>query len=133
VTAPIRIFAQSSSVVGLMSTTPLAVISLLTASKMLSAMGSMMFSINSLMETYALRSDCAGGGGAAFDAHAASASPLTSSAPAAKRPRVISVPFRSVISSRGDPIPRLRAGVPEEFLNFATGCSALVRGWKLGT
>src|SRR5262245_21091257 len=56
VTPPMRIFSQSSSVLGPMSFAPCFVTTAPTASKMLSAMGSSMSRISSLTETTGLRS-----------------------------------------------------------------------------
>src|SRR5579864_3899455 len=61
VTAPVLTLSQSSSVLGRCSTTPLAVVSHQTASKMLSATGSIMFFISSLTETTGVISPKSGG------------------------------------------------------------------------
>src|ERR1700730_18669228 len=55
-TAPIWIFSQSSSVFGTVSTAPFLVTTVRTASKMLSATGSIMYRISSLTETMGLMS-----------------------------------------------------------------------------
>src|SRR4029453_13118766 len=79
-TAPIRIFSQSSSLLGSTSTTPFLVIVLPTALKMLSATGSIMYFISSLTDTTGLTSPHnAGGGGGGDEEHAANAAPATTS------------------------------------------------------
>src|SRR4029453_5620533 len=80
-TAPIRIFSQSSSVLGSTSTTPFLVIVLPPALKMLSATGSIMYFISSLTDTTGLTSphNAGGGGGGGDEEHAANAAPATPS------------------------------------------------------
>src|ERR1051326_4609606 len=90
-TAPVRILSQSSSVLGSMSIVPCLETVVLTASKMLSATGSIMYFINSFTETTGLRSPqsaaCgadvwAGGGGAVgFDEEHAAAAALRRTRP----------------------------------------------------
>ena len=64
VTAPIFTFSQSSSVFGVVSLIPLRVMSHVTASKMLSASGSIVNRISSFTETTAFISVRTGAGGA---------------------------------------------------------------------
>src|SRR4051812_29374523 len=83
-TAPIWIFSQSSSVLGSLSTSPFFVITVLTALKMLSANGSIMYFISSLTDTTGLNSPqrTGAGGGAAAG--------FGDEQPAATAPRTIS-------------------------------------------
>src|SRR5215510_18737 len=74
VTAPTRIFSQSASVTGLVSTTPFLLITVPTESNTKSEAGSIMSRISSFTETTGFKSPQSSGGrggaGAAFDEHA---------------------------------------------------------------
>src|SRR5262249_17897020 len=86
VTAPIRIFSQSSSVCGAVSTVPFLVTTILTESKMLSAMGSSMSRISSFTETTGLNvpqsSGTAERAGVAVDVEQANVNEASNSQPA---------------------------------------------------
>src|SRR4051812_20075235 len=92
VTAPILTFSQSSSVLGTVSLVPFLVMSHVTASKMLSASGSIVNRINSLTETTPFISvrTCAGGAGGAGlgDEHRAvsAATQINAAAATGRRP-----------------------------------------------